>query len=110
LNCELHPVLGQLLDGRLHQSIRAKGLMSRPLMRVIILSRHGESTLNVEGRVNGDPTVPVALTEAGREAAQRLGAQLANLPIELGVHTRFARTRETLELALAGRDVPVKAE
>ena len=76
-------------------------------MRLFVLSRHGESTLNVENRVNGDPSVPVPLTEAGREAAARLGAQVAGAPIELGVHTRFPRTRETLELALRGRGVPL---
>ena len=79
-------------------------------MQLCVFSRHGESTLNVEGKVNGDPSVPVALTDAGREAAARLGAQLANLPIDLGIHTRFARTRETLEIALAGRAIPVLEE
>lgn len=79
-------------------------------MQLCVFSRHGESTLNVEGKINGDPSVPVALTEAGREAAARLGGQLANLRIDLGIHTRFARTRETLEIALAGRSVPVLEE
>lgn len=79
-------------------------------MRVFVLTRHGESTLNVERLVNGDPTRPGPLTEAGREAARRLGAQVAGLPIELCVHTRFARTRETAELALAGREVPFLVE
>jgi broad specificity phosphatase PhoE len=75
-----------------------------------VFSRHGESTLNVERRVNGDPSVPVALTEAGREAAARLGTQLANIPIDVAVHTRFARTRETAEIAVRGRAIPLEAE
>ena len=75
-------------------------------MRLFVLTRHGESTLNVERRVNGDPTVPAPLTEAGRTAAARLGGQLAELPIDLCVHTRFPRTRETADGILAGRDVP----
>jgi probable phosphoglycerate mutase len=79
-------------------------------VRLFVLSRHGESTLNLENRVNGDPSVPVALTENGRKAAARLGAQVAGLPVELGVHTRFERTRETLEIALSGRDVPIVTE
>jgi broad specificity phosphatase PhoE len=79
-------------------------------MPLYVFSRHGESSLNVEDRVNGDPTVPVGLTEAGRAAAARLGEQLAHVPIELAVHTRFPRTRETAELALAGRDVPLETE
>lgn len=79
-------------------------------MRIFILSRHGQSTLNVENKVNGDPTVPVPLTADGRVAATRLGEQVAHLPFDLGVHTRFARTRETLEIALAGRAVPTIEE
>jgi broad specificity phosphatase PhoE len=79
-------------------------------VRIFVLSRHGQSTLNVENKVNGDPTVPVPLTADGRVAATRLGEQIAHLPLDLGVHTRFARTQETLEIALAGRDVPVIEE
>jgi probable phosphoglycerate mutase len=75
-------------------------------VRLFVLTRHGESTLNVERRVNGDPAVPAPLTAAGREAAARLGRQLAGLPIDLCVHTRFTRTRETADGILAGRDVP----
>ena len=79
-------------------------------MRIFVLSRHGQSTLNVENKVNGDPMVPVPLTADGRVAATRLGDQVAHLPLDLGVHTRFARTRETLEIALAGRAVPTIEE
>jgi broad specificity phosphatase PhoE len=75
-------------------------------VRIFILSRHGQSTLNIENKVNGDPAIPVPLTADGRLAAAKLGEQVAHLPLDLGVHTRFARTRETLELALAGRAVP----
>ena len=79
-------------------------------MRLFVLSRHGESTLNVERRVNGDPARPGPLTAAGREAAARLGTQLAGIPVDRCVHTRFARTRETAELALHGRSVPLEVE
>ena len=71
-----------------------------------MLTRHAHSTLNVESRVNGDPSVAVPLTAAGRAEAARLGHQLAQLPLELCVYTRFGRTRETADAILAGRDVP----
>ena len=74
------------------------------------MTRHAHSTLNVEGRINGDPSVPVPLTEQGRAEAAQLGHQLAQLPLELCVHTRFARTRETAECILAGRDVDMVEE
>jgi broad specificity phosphatase PhoE len=79
-------------------------------LRLFIISRHGESTLNLEQRVNGDPNVPVTLTEKGRDEAKLLGQQIAHIPVELCVHTRFSRTVETAEIALAGRDVPFLEE
>jgi broad specificity phosphatase PhoE len=79
-------------------------------VRLFVLTRHAHSTLNVEGRVNGDPSVPVPLTKEGRAEASRLGHQLAELPLELCVHTRFARTRETAEYILDGRSVPMREE
>ncbi|MHB8470606.1 MAG: histidine phosphatase family protein [Gaiellaceae bacterium] len=75
-------------------------------MRLFLLTRHAHSTLNAEGRVNGDPHVPVPLTAAGIAEAEQLGHQLAELPIELCVHTRFARTRETAAAILGRRAVP----
>jgi probable phosphoglycerate mutase len=80
-------------------------------LRVFVFARHGESTLNIERRVNGDPAVPVALTERGRDEARRLGEQVAQVPLDACLHTRFPRTRETAEIALAGReDVPLGEE
>jgi broad specificity phosphatase PhoE len=79
-------------------------------VRLFVISRHGESTLNLEGRVNGDPSVPVTLTDQGREEGTLLGQQIAHIPVELCVHTRFSRTVETAEIALAGRDVPFLEE
>jgi broad specificity phosphatase PhoE len=77
---------------------------------IVFLARHAESVLNLEGRVNGDPAVPAPLTEHGRQEAELLGAQLANVELDLCVHTRFGRTLETAELALGGRDVPLEVE
>ena len=79
-------------------------------MRFFLMARHGQSTLNVEQRINGDPGVCVDLTEEGRANAQDLGQQIANVPIGLCIHTRFDRTRQTALIALAGRDVPFEVE
>jgi probable phosphoglycerate mutase len=75
-------------------------------VQLYVMARHGESMLNLENRVNGDPDVPVHLTEKGRDEARLLGQQVAHMPFDLCVHTRFSRTLETAELALAGRGVP----
>ena len=80
-------------------------------MRLFVLTRHGESVLNVERRVNGDPSVDVPLTPRGEEEARRLGEQVAHLPLDACVHTRFPRARATAEIALSEReDVPLLVE
>jgi probable phosphoglycerate mutase len=79
-------------------------------VELYVLARHGESTLNFENRINGDPAVPVALTEKGREEARQLGRQVAHMSLDLCLCTRFSRTRETAEIALDGRDVPIEVE
>jgi broad specificity phosphatase PhoE len=79
-------------------------------VQLYILARHGESTLNLEQRINGDPSVPVALTDKGRDEARLLGQQIKHVPVELCIHTRFARTRDTAEVALEGRGVPFEVE
>lgn len=75
-----------------------------------MLARHGESTLNASRVVNGDPAVEVRLTELGRQEAGLLGRQLRNVPLDLCLVTRFGRTRETAEIALETREVPIEVE
>ena len=79
-------------------------------MRVFAFARHAESVLNLERRVNGDPSVDVPLTEQGRTEAEQLGQTLTNLALECCVHTRFPRTAETARIAMAGRDVDWEVE
>ena len=79
-------------------------------MRLFTLVRHGQSALNATQHVNGDPAVPVALTDQGRQEAASLAVQLAGIALDLCVRTRFGRTRETAEVALEGREVPLEVE
>jgi broad specificity phosphatase PhoE len=79
-------------------------------VELYVISRHGESTLNLENLINGDPDVPVALTDKGREEATLLGQQIKHIPIDVCIHTRFSRTRETAAIALEGRAVPFEVE
>jgi len=79
-------------------------------VQLYVIARHGESTLNHENRINGDPSVPVRLTEKGRDEARLLGRQVAHVPLQLCLHSNFLRTRETAEVALAGRDVPFEED
>jgi broad specificity phosphatase PhoE len=79
-------------------------------MRIFILARHGESTLNVAHRINGDPAVDVVLSERGEQEARLLGEELEHVPIDVCVHTRFGRTLQTARLALGERDVQLEVE
>ena len=76
--------------------------------RTFALVRHGGTDYNAARRLNGDPSVPVGLTDDGRAQVAMLRDQIGDMPIDLGVHTRFPRTRQTLDILLeGGRDVPV---
>jgi broad specificity phosphatase PhoE len=79
-------------------------------VQLYVISRHGESTLNFENRINGDPAVEVLLTEKGRAEATLLGQQIAHVPLEVCMHSRFGRTHETAVIALTGRKVPLEVE
>ena len=101
----------------LARPLRARRRAARTLrrlcepMRVFVLARHGESQLNVERRINGDPDVPVPLSDRGQEEARRLGEQVEHFPLDACVHTRFPRTLETAVIALREReDVPLVVE
>jgi broad specificity phosphatase PhoE len=72
----------------------------------VILARHGESVFSERLLVNGDVAVPGPLTVKGEEEARALGRAVAHDRIDLCVTTQFERTRQTAEIALAGRDVP----
>ncbi|MGI9112659.1 MAG: histidine phosphatase family protein [Gaiellaceae bacterium] len=66
-------------------------------METLIVARHGESELNLENVLNGDPAVSAELTARGEEQSRALGAAVG--PVEIAAHTSFARTRRTAELA-----------
>jgi broad specificity phosphatase PhoE len=75
--------------------------------RTFALVRHGGTDYNAARRLNGDPSVPVRLTDAGRVQVALLRDQIADVPFDLGVRTRFPRTEQTIAILLEGRDVPV---
>ncbi len=75
-------------------------------MKRAVLVRHGESEFSARRAVSGDPTVACPLTDEGRAQAAALAPALADEPIDLSITSEFARTQETADLILAGRDVP----
>jgi alpha-ribazole phosphatase len=79
-------------------------------MRLFVMTRHGESVLNLERRVNGDPALAVDLTERGRLESAQLGQQLQGLGLDVCIYSRFGRTEQTARIALEGREVPLEVE
>jgi broad specificity phosphatase PhoE len=60
--------------------------------------------------VNGDPTRDLGLSPVGAKQAKQLAGQLAGIALDVVVVSAFRRARETAELAVAGRAVPIVVE
>jgi probable phosphoglycerate mutase len=75
-------------------------------VKELVLARHGLAGSNRGGLASC--TAPgEGLVREGVEQARALGRSLADVPIDLAATTEFARTQETLALALEGREVDV---
>ncbi len=75
-------------------------------MERALLVRHGESIFSARGLANGRVDVRCPLSERGEAQAHALGDELAGEEIDLCVTSELERTRQTAEIALAGRGVP----
>jgi probable phosphoglycerate mutase len=75
-------------------------------VETLLLARHALAVSNLDGGIASSAPPGVGLAPEGVEQARRLALQLAGQEIDLGVATELVRTQETLELALAGHDVP----
>lgn len=75
-------------------------------MKELLLARHGFAVSNRDAGTASSTPPGEGLTADGVEQGRRLAEALAGERIDLGVSTELQRTRETLELALAGREVP----
>ena len=84
--------------------------MHADVLRLFVFARHAESVANPANMLNSNPSQPVELTARGRTQARALGAQLANLHVDLAVGTRLLRTQQTIDIALDGRQVPTLIE
>lgn len=71
----------------------------------LLLARHGETAWNAEGRYQGQEDIP--LSPVGLAQAQALGERLREVPITRAVASPLSRARQTAELALGARDLPL---
>ncbi|MEX1254454.1 MAG: histidine phosphatase family protein [Dehalococcoidia bacterium] len=75
----------------------------------LLLIRHGESTANAEGRLQGH--LDFALSEQGRRESELLGGRLTSLGVDALYTSTLARARETAQIAGASLDItPVGRE
>jgi broad specificity phosphatase PhoE len=71
-----------------------------------LLVRHAESVLSARGIANGRVDVHCPLSARGAAQGRALARDLAGEDIDLCATSELERTRETADLALAGRAVP----
>jgi broad specificity phosphatase PhoE len=70
------------------------------------LVRHGQTSYNAVHRLNGDPGVAVHLDARGRAQCTKRARELRRVPFDRAVCTTFVRTEESLDILMAGRNVP----
>jgi phosphoserine phosphatase len=71
----------------------------------LLLARHGETAWNAEGRYQGQEDI--ALSPVGLSQAHALGERLREMQIARAVASPLSRARQTAELALGMRDLPL---
>jgi probable phosphoglycerate mutase len=72
----------------------------------ILLARHGETEWNTEGRYQGQG-FDIPLSAAGRFQAKALASRLADFEFTRIVSSPLLRARQTAEIVLGDRSVPV---
>ena len=72
---------------------------------VIYVMRHGQTDWNVAKRLQGRSDT--VLNENGRELARKTGEALLAVPFAAVFSSPLKRAKETAELALGGRKIPI---
>ena len=71
----------------------------------IYFVRHGETDWNKERKIQGQVDIP--LNEFGRHLARETAKGLRDVPFDVCFTSPLGRARETAEIILQGRDVPI---
>ncbi len=71
----------------------------------LYMVRHGETDWNKERKIQGQVDIP--LNEFGRMLARKTAKGLADISFDLCFSSPLSRARETAELILEGRDIPI---
>lgn len=76
----------------------------------LYLTRHTESTYNVKGVLNADPTVDVKLSENGIIQANELAKKLNDVSLEVIYISELPRTGETASIINYGRGLSINID
>lgn len=71
----------------------------------LYLIRHGETDWNRQRRLQGHSDIP--LNEAGRQEARAAGERLKKIHLDCAFTSPLKRARETAQLVLGGREIPL---
>jgi alpha-ribazole phosphatase len=77
-------------------------------MRKLIVVRHGRTAWNLGRRFQGHSDIP--LDEEGRAQARVLAETLREEQVDFAVCSDLSRARETGEIILAGREIPLSCD
>lgn len=76
----------------------------------MLFMRHAESTANVLGICNDDPSVAIALTDRGRSQADAAAERLRHASIDLVLVSQLPRARETAERVNRHHGAPLRID
>ena len=71
----------------------------------LYLIRHGETDWNVQGRMQGQ--MDIELNQNGIDLAKVTARGMADIPFDLCITSPLKRARQTADIVLEGKDIPV---
>ena len=72
---------------------------------MLYIMRHGRTDWNVRHKLQGRTDIP--LNEEGRRMAEKAGEEYRDVPLDICYSSPLVRARETAEIVLSGRNIPI---
>ena len=72
---------------------------------ILYIVRHGETEWNKMHKVQG--RTDILLNDYGRRLAEETAEGMRKIPIDLGFTSPLLRAKETAQIILKGRDIPL---
>ena len=75
---------------------------------MLYIMRHGRTDWNVLHKIQGRTDIP--LNDEGRRMAEAAGEEYRSVPLDLCFCSPLIRARETAEIVLRGRNIPIRTD